>query len=276
LRQLPEQQPPQPQPQHPVTQQGGQPQPRLSKEDNIPSFRLVRRIGEVIDAQKFISTSNSNTDIVAFLTDHIKEQELTALIRDNPNDIGHIFKLILFFKNQKRKITELYDSDLLPSETHKNNNTSDIPNYPYLISFRYIPHQSKCGRSFHLSYDSQKSTEKFERFAIDNCVAVLSMYQQHLLDRTDKSIQVKIDEMISYIAKNVFPILDEYRDKPSARLCSSTPSCECMLDYDKVYELHNTSTTSGGKRKIKRTMNRIKRTRNRIKRTRKSNMIKKT
>ena len=269
LRQLPSQ--------PPVTQQGGQPH-SSSKEEFIPSFRLVRKIGDVIDAYNFISTSNSNTEIVAFLTQHITEPDLRTLIKGNPNDISHIFKLILFFKNQKKKIKELYHSQTLPSETHKTNNKSDIQNYPYLISFRYIPHQSKCGRSFHMSYDSQKSTENFERFAIENCVEVLTMYQEHLLDSTGKTIQDKIDEMILYIAKNVFPILDEYQNNPSARLCSSNPSCECMLDYDKVYKLHNnTSTTSGGKRKIKRTRNRIKRRiRNRIKMTRKSNMIKKT
>lgn len=242
LRQLPGTQSPA------IIQQGGQPPPPSSKEDNIPSFKLVRMIGDVIDTKDFKPKSSSKSDIVAFLTEHIKEPELTRLIRDNPNDISHIFKLILFFKNQKRKILELYNSNLLPSENHKDKNTSDIPNYPYLISFRYIPHQSNCGRSFHMSYDSQKSTEKFERFAIENCAAVLAMYQKHLLDRTDKLIQVKIDEMISYIAKNVFPILEEYRDKPSAKLCFSSPSCDCILDYDKVYKLHN---TSGGKKKTR-------------------------
>ena len=239
LRQLPDQQPV-------VNQYGGQ-QILTTKEDKIPSFRLVRMIGDVIDTHEFKSISGSKSDIVAFLTKHITDPELTSIIRDNPNDIGHIFKLILFFKNQKRNIEQLYDSDLLPSENHKANNTSDITGYPYLISFRYIPHQSNCGRSFHMSYDSQKSTEKFERFVIENCSAVLAMYKRHILDRTDKSIQVKIDEMISYIAKNVFPILDQYKDNPSAKICSSSQSCECMLDYDKVYNLH--SSNIGGKKK---------------------------
>ena len=240
LRQLPP-------PQSTVIQQGGQPRPS-SKEDNIPSFKLVRMIGDVIDAEEFKHTSSSNSDIVDFLTERITEPELKPIIKDNPNDISHIFKLILFFKNQKRKILELYNSDLLPSENHKDKNTSDIPNYPYLISFRYIPHQSKCGRSFHMSYDSQKSTEIFEPFVIENCQAVLEMYKKHILDRTDKSIQTKINEMILYIAKNVFPILEKYKEQPSAKICSSPPSCECMLDYKEVYS----DNTSGGKKKTRR------------------------
>ena len=45
--------------------------------------------------------------------------------------------------------------------------------------------------------------------------------------------------MITYIAQNVFPILDKYKDKKSAIKCNQYPNCECELGLDKVYKIYN-------------------------------------
>lgn len=224
------------------------------KENNIPSFKLVRMIGDIID-RLHLKIDISNSGIQTFLTQEVKEPELKKMIIDNPNDIQHIFKLILFFKNQRKNILDIYgNSDNLPSEKNKNNNESTIENYPYLMSFRYIPHQYKCDRSFHMSYDGAKSSNVFELYVLRNCTDVLNIYKKHLLDNTI-SINDKINEMITYIARNVFPIVKKYQEQPSAKICSPSP-CECQLDYDKVYQLHNTA--SGGKKKAKNSKKKTK------------------
>lgn len=136
------------------TQHGGEPQPNpkgtkstspfSDKETNVPSFKLVNLIGDLVDSSQLDSVSlNTKYDIVAFLIKNITEPELQKIIRKNPNDIVHIFKLTLFFKNQKKRILELYENDetSLPSEKNKNNHTNSIVRYPYLQSFRYIGHQ---------------------------------------------------------------------------------------------------------------------------------------
>ena len=206
------------------------------KETNLPSFKLVKMIGDLVDTTQVESVSlNTKEDIVAFLIKNITDPELQKLIRKNPNDISHIFKLTLFFKNQKKRILALYDKDTLPSEKnktiHKNHNT----NYPYLQSFRYIGHQKKCGRSFHMSYDTKKENTSLEPVIIENCRKVLEMFKQHLSADRDKPLTETINEMIAYVANNVFPIKEGYQDNPSVEECySSRNDCGCNVGGKKI------------------------------------------
>ena len=103
------------------------------KETNILSFKLVKMIGDLVDSSQVeFESLNSKEDIVAFLIKNIKEPELQKIIQKNPNDIGHIFKLTLFFKNQKKRISTLYGNSGLPSERNKNLNINSKVKYPYL------------------------------------------------------------------------------------------------------------------------------------------------
>lgn len=231
------------------TQHGGEPQTNpesttntgsfSNKERDIPSFKLIKMIGNLVDSSQLEGVSlNTKEDIVAFLIKNITDPELQKISRKNPNDIGHIFKLTLFFKNQKKRIVSLYDNGngqtRLPSEKNKNNHKSSNVNYPYLQSFRYIGHQKKCGRSFHMSYDMKKENTVFEPFIIENCREVLNMFKQHLLAAYhDKPLTDKIEEMINYIAVNVFPIKEDYQDKPSVEECLSN-DCGCRVGGKKI------------------------------------------
>lgn len=214
-----------------------------NKETTLLSFKLVKMIGDVVDANQIESGSVSTTeDIVAFLLKSIPEPELQRIVRKNPNDISHIFTLTLFFKNQKKRILELYGNSPtnLPSKKNEKNHKSALTNYPYLLSFRFIDHQKKCGRSFHMSYDTEKESIIFQPFIIKNCTDVLTLFKQHILD-SKKSITVKIEEMIDYLAANVFPIRNDYKNQPSAKLCYRTP-CECDLSYENVYRTYQKSS----------------------------------
>ena len=144
-------------------------------------------------------------------------------------------KTLNFFKNQKKRILALYgnDKNTLPSELNKNNHTNSIVNYPYLRSFRYIDHQKKCGRSFHMSYDTKKENTAFEPFIIENCHKVLEMFKRHLSAQDIKPLTDKIDEMIAYVANNVFPIKEGYQDKPSVEQCPSN-DCGCHVGGKKI------------------------------------------
>jgi hypothetical protein len=126
-----------------LTQHGGEPQmnpggtndgtSNSDKETNILSFKLVKMIGDLVDSSQVeFESLNSKEDIVAFLIKNIKEPELQKIIQKNPNDIGHIFKLTLFFKNQKKRISTLYGNSGLPSERNKNLNINSKVKYPYL------------------------------------------------------------------------------------------------------------------------------------------------
>lgn len=231
-----------------ATQHGGEPPTNpesttntgafSNKEKDIPSFKLVKMIGDLVDTTQVESVSlNTKEDIVAFLSKNITDPELQKLIQKNPNDISHIFKLTLFFKNQKKRIVALYGNDqtTLPSEKNKNSHKSINVNYPYLQSFRYIGHQKKCGRNFHMSYDTKKENTTFEPFILDNCREVLEMFKQHLLADRNKPLTEKIDEMISYLATAVFPIEHDYQDKPSVEECySSRNDCGCNVGGKKI------------------------------------------
>lgn len=231
----------QPQP----TQHGGEPQlnpggtndttPFSDKETNLLSFKLVKMIGDLVDSTQLeIETLNTKEDIVAFLIKNIKEPELQKIIRKNPNDIGHIFKLTLFFKNQKKRISSLYGNNSeLPSEKNKDRHTPSIVNYPYLKSFRYIGHQKNCGRSFHMSYDTKKENTAFETFITDNCREVLEMFKRHLTVDHTKKLTDKIEEMINYIATNVFPIEQDYQERSSVEECISG-DCGCKVGGKKI------------------------------------------
>ena len=229
-----------------TTQSGGEPQlnpgsatntiPFSDKETNLPSFKLVKIIGDLVDSTQLEGVSlNTKEDIVAFLIKNITESELQKIIRKNQNDISHIFKLTLFFKNQKKRILALYNNDntTLPSELNKNKHTPSIKNYPYLQSFRYIGHQKKCGRSFHMSYDMKKENTAFEPFIIENCKKVLEMFKLHVSADVNKQLTDKINEMIAYVANNVFPIKEDCKDKPSVEECPSN-DCGCRVGGKKI------------------------------------------
>jgi hypothetical protein len=205
-----------------------------NKERDIPSFKLVKMIGDLIDTTQLQGvTLNTKEDIVAFLIKNITHPELQKIIQKNPNEIGHIFKLTLFFKNQKKRIVALYGNETsLPSEKNKNSHKSSNVKYPYLQSFRYIGHQKKCGKSFHMSYDTKKENTTFEPFILENCSEVLKMFKRHLLADGDKPLG-KIEEMISYVANNVFPIEEGYQDKPSVEECPSN-DCGCRVGGKKI------------------------------------------
>jgi hypothetical protein len=102
-----------------------------------------------------------------------------------------------------------------------------------------------------MSYDTKNKTEEagFAEFMIDNCKYILNLYKEHVLNIKAGKIDIKscIDEMITYIAQNVFPILDKYKNNKSAIKCNLHPHCECKLGLDKVYEIYNkTYDQTGG------------------------------
>ena len=89
------------------------------------------------------------------------------------------------------------------------------------MSFRYIGHQQKCKKLFHMSYDNEEKTKEagFTEFMINNCKDILNLYKKHVLSLKTGNIKECINEMITYIAQNVFPILDKYKDKNSVIKC---------------------------------------------------------
>lgn len=232
-------------------------QNNTKKESSIPEFELIRIIGNKLDEiplKDIKIDSNSNKDIQKYLKTIIKEVEYQKIIDKNPKDISHIFKLILFFKNQREIIKNLFNGeDKLPSEINKNNNESNMINsdkYPYIIFFRYIDHQKNCGKIFHMSYDNKKKTEEagFTEFMINNCKYILNLYKTHILSLKTGNIADFINEMITYIAQNVFPILDEYKNNTSTIKCKDD-NCACKLELDQVYD--NPSITRVFKKYLK-------------------------
>ena len=121
----------------------------------------------------------------------------------------------------------------MPSEKNKDRHTPSIVNYPYLKSFRYIGHQKNCGRSFHMSYDTKKENTAFETFITDNCREVLEMFKRHLTVDYTKNLINKIEEMINYIATNVFPIEQDYQERSSVEECISG-DCGCKVGGKKI------------------------------------------
>jgi hypothetical protein len=228
---------------------GGRVSDTTEKEDSIPAFKLIKIIGDKLDEINLDDIkidSNGNKDIQKYLKTIINDNEYHKIIDNNPKDISHMFKLILFFKNQKEKIKNLFNGDEnLPSEINKNNNKSNYERYPYIMSFRYHHHQHNCGILFHLSYDTKNKTEEagLADFLINNTRDILNLYKKHVLSlKTGKNlIKNCINEMITYIAQNVFPILDKYKHKKSA--CNKH---QCELGLDKVYKIYNENNSQTG------------------------------
>jgi len=223
-----------------------------SKEDSIPEFKLIKIIGDELDKKSLKDIeidSDSNEDIQKYLKTIITENEYHKIIDKNPKDISHIFKLILFFKNQIEIIKKLFHGEEnLPSEINKNNNESNMNNsekYPYIMLFRYINHQQKCKKLFHMSYDNKEKTERagFTNFMIENCNYILNKYKEHVLSLETGDIKKCINEMITYIAQNVFPILDKYKNNKSTIKCKD-PQCECKLKLSQVYKIYNESSSN--------------------------------
>ncbi len=201
---------------------------KSDKEKNLLTFQLIKKIGDIIDKLN-LNTLKIDTNIIEFLKKYIKNEKMIKLINKNPNDTSHIFKILLFFKYQEKQISELFGGrHQLPSEKNKNNNISSLKKYPYIISFRYIDHQKNCPMFFHASYDVQSTNKIFEKYIIMNCKYILKLYKKHLKQKT-KPIQEKIYELITYVSQNVFPIPNEYHNKPSAM------ASDCQLDFDIVY-----------------------------------------
>lgn len=233
---------------------GGHVSDTSEKEDSIPEFKLIKIIGDKLDEinlKDIKIDSDSNKDIQKYLKTIINDVVYHKIIDKNPKDISHIFKLILFFKNQREIIKDLFNGEEnLPSEINKSNNKSNITNsdkYPYIMSFRYIPYQQKCSKTFHMSFDNKKMTEEagFSEFMINNCKDILNLYKKHILSLKTGDIKNCINEMITYIAQNVFPILDKYKNKKSAIKCKQHP-CECKLELDQVYKIYNESSNQTG------------------------------
>lgn len=150
------------------------------KELGTPSFKLVRNIGIILKNSKF-NISNDN-NIIELLLSNINDLEQRKLIMNNKKAVIHIFKISLFFKTHGENIRKLFknNSRFLPSNANIYNHKSWYKNYPYLISFRYVEDQKKCGKLFHLKYDRQGENRLLEPYVIANCKYVLNMYKIHV------------------------------------------------------------------------------------------------
>jgi hypothetical protein len=208
-----------------------------SHESKYKTFKLVKYMSELLDKKNYNITNDDNESIQRFLFKHINDEELLHIVRNNPDDIGQMFKQFVFFKKQKKRIHTLYHGEhLLPSTKCINKHTSDFKRYPYIMSFRYIPHQNNCNKLFHFHYDKEEPTQElgFDKYMNANIHFILETYKRHVLDNT-KPMCAKIDEMIHYVAKNVFPILHGYEKNPSAIKSNLD---ECDLSLKNVYRYH--------------------------------------
>jgi hypothetical protein len=203
------------------------------KEYEYDTFRLIKTISELLEKKHF----KRSNDLHQYLLKNIRKPTLRHFITRYPNDVAQIFKQILFFKIQKKRTHMLYKGEKkLPSTRNINMHTSDYAKFPYIISFRYIPHERGCGRLFHFNYDQPYTTQKagLEKYMGANVRFILKLYKTHVLDKS-KSLQKKIDEMISYISKNVFPLLHGYETNVSA--IAGFPD-KCDLSSKNVYKYH--------------------------------------
>lgn len=214
-------------------------------------FILIRMMGNMIDKtdikleggtdeyiMEYIKVNLSNADDFLELSEERRGQIL-GLIEENPKRIAHIFKMVLFFKNQKMNFKKLYKTKKdYPSYKNLNKNESEYINYPYIVSFRYIGHQKKCSKTFHYNYDHFDKTNEmgFVEYMNENAKVAINMYLEHILDKK-KRIQDKIEEFINYIARNVFPIPKKYHNNPSAYFCNHKKDCACNIEKEEVYNL---------------------------------------
>lgn len=230
-----------------------------TKELSNKSTLIIRLIGNMINKYDYnklimiIDNIKKNEDILireilAELPEKFSNEDknkIKDIIKKNPDDINHMLKLVLFFKQQKWRIKTLFNNEL-PSNYYQeeiskipNNNTDKFPPRPNILSFRYIPHQQNCGKSFHMSYDTKESTCEYnlDFFKKYDVHYILNMYKHHINDNS-KPIQDKIYEFVLYISKFTFFVENDYRNNPSAIKCNIGKKCECELGLGKVIENH--------------------------------------
>ena len=208
-----------------------------SQEAKYNTFKLVKQMSELLDQKNYNNKEDNHEEIQKFLIKHIKEPELIKIIQNHPNDTSQMFKQFLFFKKQKQRIHKLFNGEnQLPSTKYINTHVSDFKRYPYIMSFRYIPHQNNCDKLFHFHYDTEQPTQEFgfDKYMNENVKYILQIYKNHILDKSIP-LTTKINELIEYVAKNVFPILHGYEKNPSA--IKGVPN-ECDLSKKHVYKYH--------------------------------------
>jgi len=204
---------------------------RLSKKEHYNySFRLIRYINiYIINTTKFekefkenITADNINLYIkkeISKATDitDADKIEFLKIIENNPKDLFSIFKLMYFFYHQKKRLLSLFENDnnSLPSHKNIDKNDNPDPNYPYIISFYYIPDQKDCEPLFHIKNDIRTVNKNNEPYNIENCRFILNLYKEHVFD-TRKTLQEKIAKFIEYVSINVFPIPAEYHNNGSS------------------------------------------------------------
>lgn len=249
---------------------GGKDNTLTNKEEHNISAYIIRLIGDSIET---LEESNTEVNIINIVTviekiikkkilddnnKNIKDEKsivdnIKNIIKKNPNDVDHLIKLIQFFKQNKMEIKKKFKGEEnLPSsqilkEEHilsvKNENgfISDPKTYPYIISFRYVPHQANCGKKFHMDYDKKKPTceSNLEFYKRQNIIDVLNIYKEHVNKYEPNKITEYITEFIKYVANNVFYIKTQYQINPSAIKCNIIEKCECELEKKNVYDLHN-------------------------------------
>jgi len=191
--------------------------PVEEKEETLLTFILLKKLRKFVDEQinkVKILKKTELIDMLLKISDNDKEKEI---IKKNPKDLFRMYKMITYYKLQENKIILLFNGEEnLPSNKNLNNNNSPYSNYPYIKTFQYVPFQKKCGVTYHASNDTSKKNINFEPLIIENCKFILELYKKHFLYETMKPLKDKIKEFIDYIAINVFPILDEYKNNKSA------------------------------------------------------------
>jgi hypothetical protein len=197
------------------------------KKDNVEKYEFIKllksSLPELPESNSF-SNLLSDVDILNFLNKQPLLQKYLDIIKRNPIDVTNMFKLQLFFKNQKNKIRSLYDNDKgkLPSFQILNKGELKlIDDYPYIKSFRFIGYQSKCSTTVHYRYDNLEKNKEFERHIIENCKNILTLYKNHIKDDS-KTIKQKINEFVEYVSIYVFAIPKQYYTLPS----DSTKQCD--------------------------------------------------
>lgn len=190
--------------------------PVKEKEETILTFKILKKLRNFVDMQINKGSLLKKTELIAILLENIESEMEKKIINCNPKDLFRMYKLITYYKLKEKKIIDLFNGEHnLPSSANLNKNKSIYEHYPYIKTFQYIPFQKKCGLTYHAINDTAKKNSSFEPFIIDNCKFILELYKNHLYDQS-KPLNDKISEFIDYIAVNVFPILDKYKDNKSA------------------------------------------------------------
>ena len=197
------------------------------KEHYNVAFKLIRYVNiKIIDifkrevknkitidsVQQYVSNFISKDSNI----DDDEKKKLLQVISANPKDLFSIFKLMYFFNFQKNRLLSLYDNNdkKLPSYLNITNHYNSDANYPYIVSFYYIPDQKNCGKLFHIKHDTQSANQKNEPYNIKNCKYILELYKNHVLN-SQNTLEEKIAEFIAYVSTNVFPIPDAFHNYTS-------------------------------------------------------------